>query len=344
MNKILILIDYKGFFGSKQYSELYRGGMDIPLLQRLFKDFGFEVEVMKYSELQLQSKGILDEKPIVLYQSSEDQNSFYKSYIEDIIFDLEQRGIIAVPSYGCLKAHNNKAAMELLRSRIDFAPIETIETMVFGVLEEVLEVKGKIKYPAVVKPAWGAKSRGVSLVQNEKELIDHVKKISSSSSFKHDFKEFLRKVKYRRNYIKESFNRNKFVIQNLIPNLSNDWKVLVYGNYAFALYRHVRDNDFRASGSGKFIFKKELPQGMLDYALSVRKAFNVPHISLDIAFDGQSFHLIEFQFLNFGTTTLEKSNFYFEMENNQWKLHEVKANLEEIYTTSTVEYINQNYI
>lgn len=341
--KILILVDYKGYFGSKQFSELYRGGMNIPLLIQLFNDHGFEVEVLKFSDLQLQSKRILEEKPIILYQSQEDKNSFYKSYIEDIIYDLEQRGMRVVPSFACLKAHNNKVAMELLRTRINFPSIETIKTMVFGTLEEVLAVKSEIDFPIVIKPAWGAMSKGVALVKNEKELARHVNKISKSHSFKHDLKEVLRKVKYRRNYIKESFNRNKFVIQNLIPNLCNDWKVLVYGNYAFALYRHVRDNDFRASGSGKFFFKKVLPQGMLDYALSVRKAFNVPYISLDIAHDGEKFHLIEFQFINFGTTTLEKSDFFFERKENKWLLHESKVLLEEVFVKSTVEYINKNY-
>ncbi len=340
--KVLILVDYKGFFGSKQDSKLYRGGMDIQVLAKLLKNYGYEVEVLKYCEFQINFDRIVKEAPLVLYQSSEDKNSFYKAYIEDIIFDLEQRGIKVIPSYACLKAHNNKSAMELFRSRVGLSSIETIKSMTFGTLEEILVVKDSLSFPVVVKPAWGAQSSGVELVNNEIELIEHIKKISSTSSLKHDVKELLRQVKYRKKYIKESFNRNKYIIQEFIPNLSNDWKVLVYGNYAFALYRQVRDNDFRASGSGKFIFKKDLPPGMLDFALSIRKAFNVPHVSLDIAYDGNRFHLIEFQFLNFGTVTLEKSSFYFLNENHKWKLVESKSNLETIFTASLVDYLSHN--
>ena len=33
------------------------------------------------------------------------------------------------------------------------------------------------------------------------------------------------------------------------------------------------ENDFRASGSGKFNFVEDLPQGMLDYAYSIKEFF-----------------------------------------------------------------------
>jgi hypothetical protein len=106
------------------------------------------------------------------------------------------------------------------------------------------------------------------------------------------------------------------------------------------LYRGVRDNDFRASGSGKFEFRKELPEGMLDFAYSIKEYFNVPNISLDIGFDGEKFHLIEFQFLYFGTKTLEKSQFYFERIKDQWIVKDEKSCLEEVYVKSVINYIN----
>jgi hypothetical protein len=185
-------------------------------------------------------------------------------------------------------------------------------------------------------------SRGVSKADNAEGLIRQAAKFSRSFSFRHNLKELLRKLKYRDKYIKESFYRSKFIVQNLIQGLKNDWKVLVYGNRCYALRRDNRDNDFRASGSGKFHFSKDLPAGMLDFAFSVRKHFNVPHISLDIGFDGKRFHLIEFQFLYFGTTTLEKALFYFKFENNKWEIVESKSNLEEVFVQSIVEFLENS--
>ena len=52
MNKpILFLTDYKGLFGSKQESAIYRGGMDVPLMIRLFKEQGYEANAVPFSHI-----------------------------------------------------------------------------------------------------------------------------------------------------------------------------------------------------------------------------------------------------------------------------------------------------
>mgnify|MGYP001057561605 FL=1 len=337
---IVLLADYKGFFGSKQKSVIYRGGMDIPKINQLFLEKGYEVKTMEISSIDyayLQQKN-----PYIIYTSSEDKHNFYKSYIEDIVFDLEQRGFQLIPNYACLKAHNNKVAMELLRSRSGFDKIQSIQSNTYGCYEELLK-EHIDKFPLVVKTASGAMSRGVAKAENKKELLKVAKALSISFDMKHDFKEILRKVKYRHAYRKESFNRSKFITQNLIAGLANDYKVLVYGNKAYVLYRGNRKNDFRASGSGKFNFVEDLPQGMLDYAYSIKEFFKVPHISLDIGFDGTNFHLIEFQFIYFGTTTLEKSPHYFLWDKDKkiWSIIKETSDLEEVYVHSIIDYIEQ---
>jgi len=49
-------------------------------------------------------------------------------------------------------------------------------------------------------------------------------------------------------------HRSKFIVQEFIPDLSNDWKVLVFWDKYYVLRRKNRPNDFRASGSGLFSF------------------------------------------------------------------------------------------
>lgn len=341
MNKnLIILTDYKGFFGSKQKSKIYRGGFDLSKLEQLFKESGFKVTIMQFVELNFRYAEVIKQNPVVLYQSSEDKNDFYKSFVEDIIYDLEQQGLKVIPKYAYLKAHNNKVAMELLRKRANIPEIKTIVSKYFGAREEALLVADRIHYPVVIKPASGAMSRGVGLVFNKKQLKRFTKKISVTKYFWHDIKELLRKVKYAHQYNRESFYRQKFITQNFISRLDNDWKVLVYGSKCFVLYRGVRKGDFRASGSGNFEFRKNIPEGMLDFAFKVKEKFNVPHISLDIAFDGKEFHLIEFQFVMFGTTTLEKSDFYFQHSDTSWNLIREKADLEKIYVESIKEFIS----
>lgn len=340
MKSILILTDYKSFFGTKQNSPIYRGGMDLNKIVSFFNKNGINARIVSFTEFDPENLG--SDKPFVLYTSSEDHDGRYKSFIEDIIFDLEQRRLNVIPTYACLKAHNNKVAMELMRIRSDFDEIKTIRSRVFGTLEEIRKACKELEYPVVVKTHAGAMSRGVAKASNPEELIRHAARFSKSFNFRHDLKELLRKVKYRNTYVRESFYRSKFIIQNLIEGLQGDWKVLVYGNRCFALRRDNRDNDFRASGSGKFIFSKDLPVGMLDFALSVCRYFKVPHISLDIGFDGNRFHLIEFQFINFGTTTIEKAPHYFIKSNSNWNTIDAKSDLELVYAKSILEFISSD--
>lgn len=338
-NSILLLTDYKGFFGSKQKSSIYRGGMDIDRLITLFINYGYSVTKSRFSEINIDELKL--RKPVILYTSSEDDQGLYKSFIEDIIFNLDNIGLHVIPSFSMLKAHNNKVAMEMLRDRSDSDSLKTIKSQFFGTLQELISESGKLTYPVVIKPSSGAMSRGVAKANNPDELIRYAKKVSRSFNMKHDLIDLLRKVKYGSGYHKESFFRSKFIIQNFIPSLENDWKVLVYGNKCFVLYRANRDGDFRASGSGKFIFRKDLPDGLLDFAFEIKNHFTVPNISLDIGFDGKKFHLIEFQFLYFGTTTIEKSPFWFEKYDDSWILSEGKSELEKVYVESIVMFLNK---
>jgi glutathione synthase/RimK-type ligase-like ATP-grasp enzyme len=340
MLDILILTDYKGIFGSKQFSPTYRGGMDINLIVELFGERGYNVEIKNI--FKIETNELSEKRPIVLYTSSEDKNGLYKSYIEDIIFHLEQCNYYVLPSYAYLKAHNNKVAMELLRERSKLECIKTIKSRYYGAIEELKADIDNITFPVVIKSVSGAMSRGVMKANNPDELIKKAKNISRSFNISHDIKEILRKVKYSSKYKIESFNRNKFIVQNFIESLDNDWKVLVYGNKCFVLYRGNRKNDFRASGSGKFVFRKDIPEGLLDYAYNIKEHYDVPHISLDVGYNGKLFHLLEFQFIYFGTTTLEKAPFYFVLQNNEWNVIEEKQNLENAYVESIIDFLKDS--
>lgn len=339
MKSIVIICDYKGFFESKQKSDIYRGGMDTDKIIAIFQKEGYNAQKIQLGDLNKISE--FPQSSIFLYASSEDHNGLYKSFIEDIVFHWEEKGYSFLPRYAYLKAHNNKVAMELLRLRSNLDEIQTIQSKVFGTLDELENQLDSIQYPAVVKTFAGAMSRGVGKAENKRELISLAKRLSRSNSLKHDAWELLRKIKYGKLYRRESFFRNKFIVQNMIEGLNNDWKVLVYGDKCFVLRRNNRKNDFRASGSGKFLFEETVPNGILEFAWNVKNHFDVSHISLDIAFDGINFHLIEFQFLYFGTTTLEKSPHFFRRVNNNWILIKEKSVLEEVYALSIIEYLRK---
>lgn len=152
-------------------------------------------------------------------------------------------------------------------------------------------------------------------------------------------KPYLRKI--YPGYRAKSDHRRKFIIQNFVPGLEGDYKVLVFGEKYYVLHRKNRENDFRASGSGRFSFERELPPGLLDYAAKAFECFDVPFISLDIARGSEEFFLMEFQFVHFGAYTLEKSPFHFVERDGHWQLMEGPSTLEEEFARAVCTYINR---
>jgi len=338
MTKLFLLTDYKGYFGSKHNAVPYRSGMDKEMLKNYFRESGYDAFFLNFSEVDFRENW---KDRIVLYTSQEDDGYHYKSYIEDIVLGLELADAIVIPKYKYIRANNNKVFMEILRDLLPLEIAKTISSKHYGSLEELENEIDSIKYPVVLKTAAGAMSTGVTLAKNRTELLTRASKISRTENIKSEVWDLGRSFKHK-GYIRESKNRSKFIVQNLIHNLPNDFKIIIYGDRFYFLYRDVRKNDFRASGSGKFYFKQEYPKGMLDFADKVFKSFDCPNISIDVCFDGENFHLIEFQFVYFGTTTLDKSEFYYKKNKDSFILKEERSQLERIYVESIVYYLNRN--
>lgn len=342
MENIYAIQDYRSFFGAKFNDNPYRSGMDKRLLKSFFQLNGFELIFISPSKIDFKSSF---KNKIVIYTSSEDYGYFYKSYLEDIVLGLEIGGARVIPNYKYLRAVNNKVFMEILRDQIEYQEYKSIISKYFGSLEEFIEQRENIIYPIVIKSAEGALSRGVTLARNEREALAKIKQLSASKNLTKDLWEIGRKIKFN-NYKIQSKHRKKFIVQNLVPNLSHDWKILVFGNKYYILKRNVRPNDFRASGSGILTSTKDIPQGILDFSQKLMMILNIPNASLDIAFDGISFQLIEFQSVYYGSYTLTFSKFYFEFKNNQWICVDGESILEEEYSNSISQFINSdcNYL
>lgn len=336
MRRIFILTDYKGYFGSKFTAKPYNSGMDKKLLEKYFSDYGFQVKYIAFSDLNFREMDFKDQ--YVLYTSSEDIGYHYKDYIEDVVLALDLQGAKIIPQYKYLRANNNKVFMEILRDFFDGREGGYIKTHHFGTIEELKNRIDEFQYPVVIKSPTGAMSSGVFLADNINQLTKIAKKVSRTKNYYRELWDLGRSIKHK-GYKKESKHRKKFIVQNFVSELNNDWKILIYGDKYYILYRGVRKNDFRASGSGKFYFNKKLPNGILDYAEHIFRYFNVPNLSIDVGYHNGEFFLIEFQMIYFGTTTIEKSPFYYKKENSKWTLHNKMSELEKTYVDSIVKYI-----
>ena len=313
--------------------------MDKNSLKKFFSENDIDLEFINFSEVQDFEPEFWSDKYLI-YTSSEDWGFLYKNYIEDIIYYLELSGAKLIPDFKFLKANNNKVFMELLLKRLIPETRLLLNNRAFGCYEEALPELGNLKFPQVYKQSAGAMSSGVGIAQNLTELKSNLKKISRSSNLIIDLKDKLRSLRHP-GYQPESRHRNKFVLQDFIPGLDGDYKILIFADKYYVLKRGIKPEDFRASGSGIKLFEKDIPNGILDFAREVFKKLNVPNLSLDIAFNGEEFFLIEFQAIHFGTYTIMRSEFFWKENNDNFELIEDNSILEKEYAKSISRFIGR---
>jgi len=344
MDKIVLLHDYKGHFGSRHDAFPYRSGMDKERLKELFHGWGFDIEFLPMHLVSISGR---DWKGVnVLYTSSEDKGLIYKQYIEDIVFALSQCGANVIPRFEYLRANNNKVFMELLRESFPPDIRGNLDSRHFGCLEEAVMADKQVDFPVVVKGYAGAMGRNVFLAADAEELKKIVrKKISSGTTLWFRIKEYLRQIKHK-GYKRDSFHRGKFIVQKFIPGLSNDWKVYYFGEKAFVFRRPVfPERVFRASGGGyenyRYGTQADIPGGLLDFGWRIFQHLGVPNASLDIAWDGNRFYLLEFQCVYFGTAGIlrEFSSEYFTETENSWMQTLNYGDIEKVYAESIVWFL-----
>ncbi len=213
--------------------------------------------------------------------------SFYLGYrhlVNSIVPVLECIGVRLIPSCVHLLAYENKTLQTALASALSLAMPETRAVATYEEFTRAAEVMG---LPVVTKNPHGFASAGVRLITSQDELKQVGHEVFSE-----------RQVGTK--------GIGMLIVQKYLPQLKGDWKIIVLGNHAASLYRHVRPGDFRASGSGLFEFRRASDQ-VLDFAMSVKQKLSVPWVSCDIAETEDGPILIEFQVVHFGTTTIDKA-------------------------------------
>jgi hypothetical protein len=335
LKEIILLVDYRGAFYSSTTNACSLCSMNVPRLINHFSEHGIKANVLYFPDIDFRKNWTGE---VILCQSSEDHELRYRAYIEDMILGLSLVGAHLLPSFPFFRAHHNKVFMEVLRriSRIDEA--NTLETQMYGTFEDFTKV-ASFNYPVVLKPGSGAGSSGVQLLKDSKQAKKCVKDISWCGDYLWIIKEIIKRL-IRKNYQPYSLYRRKFIIQKFIPDLAYDYKVLIYGRRVFIVRRDVRENDFRASGSGKLNWPKDASEQLLNFAWQLFEAFDVPHASFDIAETESAYHLIEAQFVDFGPATLERSDHHWLRNTTGWERFEGQVELERTFVEGVIRYVN----
>lgn len=326
--RLFLITDYRGQFYS---STRARGaGLDLDALSSAFARRGYDTVTLGYADLDLRAQDFTGES--VLYQSSEDPGLLYKDYIEDLLLGLNMQGAHLIPRFEYFRAHHNKSFMEVLRDVTLSPELGGARAHSFGTLEEFTRRISHFALPAVLKPSAGSKANGVTIAKDRRSLRRAAKRLARSLSLHNLWWRGLHLFDAR-GFLRMSNHRRKFLVQDYVPALAGDYKVVIYWDHYFVLYRHNRWSSPTASGSRQYS-RPRPPDEVLDFAESVMRSFSTPFMSLDIGHASDRCHLFEFQFLCFGQRTIEAAQCYYERQNGRWTPVSSNPVLEEEFARS----------
>ena len=315
--RIILATEPDGSFGTGGRSWMSVDSMQIA---RLLGERGLQASTVRIDRLLDLD---LRQNDRIFYASA--FNPDFRGYIRDILYFAGRRAKL-VPGYELLLAHENKGFQELLKASLGIGNLEGCYGVDFD--------ERSMHPPYVFKTSTGAGSAGVHLVRGARD-----ERRIQARYFARPSLARLKALVRRRKLKPEELDRYLFyykpfrpyVTQRFVEGLTGDLKILVFGDRFYTLWRENRPGDFRASGSGMLDFDRPASAGALDFARDVAERLGSPYVSLDIAEGRDGHHLLEFQALYFGPTTLTLSNGYYVSRSGAWERVSAEPNLEESF-------------
>lgn len=224
---------------------------------------------------------------------------------KQILFSLEHTGVKVFPDFATAWHFDDKLAQKYLFEALN---IPHVKTYAFYEKSIAFEWIKTTSFPKVFKLRRGAGSANVKLVRDSSEAFWLTKRAFGMGFENFDrigtFKERLRKYRLGKVGLVEIFKgiyrffdppffskvlgreRGYILFQDFIPDNDHDIRVIVIGDKAFAIKRMVRENDFRASGSGFIRYEKEnFSDEIISLSFKINKKIQSQSLAIDYVFN-----------------------------------------------------------
>ena len=234
-------------------------------------------------------------------------------FARQLIYSLEMMGIKCFPNFYTTWHFDDKVGQKYLFESLG---VELVPSYVFYSKQDALTWLETTDFPKVFKLRGGASAVNVKLAKSKDEAKKLIN-IAFNKGFQQltiatIINEGLRKRREGKKsilsilkdvaayYLKKNTFRKMHApevgyvyFQDYIPNNVFDIRVIVIGNKAFAIKRMVRENDFRASGSGNIKYDpQEIPLDCISISFDVSKRMHAQSIALDYVLDDNARPLV----------------------------------------------------
>lgn len=238
-------------------------------------------------------------------------------FARQLSLSLSKSGFLVYPNADSVWHYDDKVGQKYLFESID-APL--VKSYAFYDKESAMAWLETTTFPKVFKLRNGAGSDNVQLL-NKKEAKRYIKRAFGRGflpanrsanlrekiwTFKRDkdIKSFLNISKgiYRFFFPHPvsrelPIERNYVYAQDFIANCDHDIRVFVIGNRAVTKKRFVRDDDFRASGSGKMTWDiDQIPKECVQKAFEITDKLGMQSAAFDFVKDTDGYKIVEISY------------------------------------------------
>lgn len=241
-------------------------------------------------------------------------------FARQLTLSLEKMGVKVFPDIETCWHFDDKVGQKYLLEAIE-APL--VDSFVFYDREKAQYWAEKTTYPKVFKLRGGAGALNVQLVKGKTQANRLIRK-AFNSGFSHTNN--FEKVKDRWGKLSREKNwssvyalirgigllawprldlnhklrkkeKGYIYFQEFIPGNDSDIRVIVIGDKAFAIKRMVRENDFKASGSGLIEYKRsEIPIECVKISFEINQKLNAQCVAFDFIKHGSNYEIVEMSF------------------------------------------------
>lgn len=235
---------------------------------------------------------------------------------KQILFALEHSGFKVFPNFHTSWHFDDKVGQKYL---LEATGVPLVPSYVFVDRKQALKWIMTTTFPKVSKLRGGAGSANVALVPNREAAKKIINKAFGRGfslyngwdnlrdrwykyrNGKTDLKDVIKgiiRLGYQPNFSKINGREVGYAyFQDFIPNNDHDIRVIIIDGKAFAIKRLVRNNDFRASGSGEIRYDRDLFDiDTIRLAFDVAEKLQVQCIAFDFVYHNQQPLIIEISY------------------------------------------------
>ena len=251
--------------------------------------------------------------------------------------------------------YDEKVAQHYLLNSID-AP--RVPSWVFYDYNQAIDFIENANYPLVFKLSLGAGSANVLKIENKDEAKVMVDRMFNQGIFPYTLNEYKnnkgKKEKFKEmiEYIKNDkypaiptwhhmLQKDYVYFQKFLPNNNYDIRITIIGDRAFSFIRYNRDDDFRASGSGKIDYDTtKIPMEAVKIAFEVSKTCKFQSMAYDFMYDEDKVVINEMSYC-YSAEAVGKCSGYWD---NNLKWHEKQMMPQEAHVEDFLNEIKKKNI